>query len=65
MSQKACIYFYKNELGEKIPILSAESTNLRSLVLLSEENKKAIITDFPECNNNLFILVDGTEFKLL
>lgn len=47
MAQKACIYFYKNELGEKIPILSVESTNLGSLVLLSEENKKAIITDFP------------------
>jgi hypothetical protein len=47
MAQKAYIYFYKNELGEKIPILSVESTNLGSLVLLSEENKKAIITDFP------------------
>ncbi|MED2985506.1 hypothetical protein P4311_29855 [Bacillus thuringiensis] len=58
---KSIIYSYKEE-GTNIPILTGSSSNF-DFVLCKEEINK-IIEMFPRTKNNLYVLIDGHEFKL-
>lgn len=58
------IYFYKDKNNNKIPILTGSNSNLESIVWLTVAEKKKILTNWKESENNLFVFVDGAEFKL-
>lgn len=58
------IYFYKDENKNNIPILTGSNTNFESIIWLTLEQKNKILTNWRESENNLFVLVDGTEFRL-
>ncbi|SCC01963.1 hypothetical protein [Bacillus wiedmannii] len=58
---KSLIYYYKEE-GINIPILTGSSSSF-DFVLCKEETDK-IIEMFPKAKNNLYVLIDGYEFKL-
>lgn len=56
------VYFFKKE-GENVPIKCGSSEDYRFL-LLTNTKIEQITNRFPESKNNLFALVEGTEFKV-
>ncbi|MDC2863780.1 hypothetical protein [Bacillus sp. BP-3] len=58
---KQLIYYYKDD-KTNIPILTSTSSDLHSV--LCREEIDGIIEMFPKTKNNLYVLIDGHEFKL-
>ncbi|MDZ5606365.1 hypothetical protein U2I54_04400 [Bacillus pseudomycoides] len=58
---KSLIYYYKEE-EINIPILTGKSSGFECVLCKEEINK--ITEMFPKAKNNLYVLIDGHEFKL-
>ncbi|ANY29968.1 MULTISPECIES: hypothetical protein [Bacillus cereus group] len=58
---KSLIYYYK-ENKTNMPILTGSSSNFECILYKEEINK--ITEMFPRAKNNLYVLIDGHEFKL-
>ncbi|KRM91467.1 hypothetical protein [Liquorilactobacillus cacaonum] len=58
------IYFYKDKNKNNIPILTGSDIRFESIIWLDLEQKKKIFTNWEKSKNNLFVFVDGMEFKL-
>lgn len=56
------IYFYKED-ETNIPIIYG-TANDYSFLVQNDEVKKKIQKDYPQSKNNLFVLVQGFEFKV-
>lgn len=59
------IYFIKDEVGNRIPFMFSETS--RSLLLeeiTDTDWVQKIQKDFPFSKGNLFVMVDGVEFKI-
>lgn len=59
------IYFYYNEDGKRVPILTGGSRYLHEIFSIKE--KQSTINEFPiikelSIENELFVWIDGTEF---
>lgn len=57
------IYYYK-ENGNNIPIMSCSTNDVSLLAYLPEEELEEIYRQFPLAKNNLYVLIDGVEFKM-
>lgn len=55
------IYYYK-ENKSNVPVLTGTGNDLS--ITFCSENIKEIINRFPKAKGNLYVLIDGTEFKL-
>lgn len=55
------LYYRKDEQGNNIPVF--EHGNVMD-IMISDEEKYKILTRFPECKNNLYVIYQGKEFKI-
>lgn len=57
------VYFYKDDSGENIPIMTGGYYELDRVMWPDEDTKKAI-QDLMPSKNDLYVLVDNHVFKL-
>ena len=57
------VYYFKKN-GENIPILTGGAEIYHDIVFLSQELKEKLRQDFPDAVGNLFVHVDGIDFKI-
>lgn len=63
------VIYYKRDvpalgIEECIPILSGTASTFNGLVPISTQEKRKFQLDFPQTIGNLFIHIDGVEFRL-
>ncbi|WP_155286090.1 hypothetical protein [Lacticaseibacillus zhaodongensis] len=56
-------YCFKDEAGELVPVTYGSSSGYSSVLIPPDEYRRLVIK-FPECKDNLYLIVDGTEFRL-
>lgn len=57
--------YYKDDQGNRIPILVDSGVRKTSLqTYITDSYVKKIQSEFPKSKNNLYVLIDGVEFKL-
>lgn len=58
-----CLYFYKDENRENRPFMYSEGT-IEYSDLFDKELIRKIHKDFPQTVDNLYVFINGTEFKI-
>ncbi len=60
---KSFTYFYVNEDGDNIPVLTG-CDRLENLLWLQDELKEKMQQDYPDAIGNLYLFFEGKTFKI-
>lgn len=58
------VYYYKTPHGDNIPVSTGEGNILRAAMFPSEECLNKIFEQHPEARGNLYVWVNGKDFKI-